>query len=187
MGALALDHLLVMGDQGVQLERKGSELGRIVALHPLGAAAADGDHLAPQVEQGFQPDPDLQGHHRHEAGAQQHQEDRRADREALDVPVDGAAVGGGHEHQGWLVARQAPRQGHGPQRLLQRAAGVVTDRGGHRQARQVGRSRQLGVPQRAGAGHGRQPAAGNRGDLPIASGIDPERAGVGERRGDDLA
>ena len=46
VGPLAVDHLLVMGHQGVQLVGEGLELGRIATRHPLGATLAHLHDLA---------------------------------------------------------------------------------------------------------------------------------------------
>ena len=83
MGALALDHLLVVGDQGVQLRRQGLDLGRIVAIEPIGLAGAHGGHLALQREQRPQADAHLDQHHQDQADPEHDQADRRLQGEAL--------------------------------------------------------------------------------------------------------
>ena len=85
MGALALDHLLVVGDQGVQLRGQRLELGRIVADHPVGLAGAHRRHLALQPEQRPQAHAHLQ-HHAGDQHRQQHdQRDGDGDLEGADV------------------------------------------------------------------------------------------------------
>ncbi len=182
MGALPVDHLLVMRDQGVQLLGQGLQLGGIAARHPLGAALAHLHDLSAQVEQRLQTDPHLQDHRRDQKPAGDHQQGGRADGEVAHVAVHRRAVFGGQEHHRGLALRQAPGQGDHPQRLALRPLGVVVHGRADGQAREVGGSWDLAVPERARDRQGKsvQPPAGHFRQLPVLAGIDPSLAGVAE-------
>ncbi len=189
MGPLALDHLLIVGDQGVELLGQGLQLGRIAARDPLGAALAHLHHLPAEVEERLQPHPHLQDHRDDQEGAGEHQERRGADGEVAHVAVHRGAVLGGEEDHRRRPFRQAAGQGDDPQRLALRSLAVVLHGGADGQARQVRRARQLGVPQRTREGQreGVQPSAGDLRQLPVLARIDPGGAGVAELGRDDLA
>ncbi len=153
VGALAVQHFLVMGDQGVEFLGQGRQLGRIGALDPLGQALAHVGHLAPQGEQRLQPHPHLDDHRRHQPGAQGHQGEGDAQGEVARIPLQRRPVLGDQEDDRRLAPGQARLQGGGPQRLAGRSGDVVENRlvqargqGG----RPAGRPQHgIGVPHRA--------------------------------------
>ncbi len=189
VGALALDDLLVVGDEGVQLQGQGLQLGRIAARHPLGAALAHLHDLAPEVEQRLQADAHLQDHRGDQQRAGQHQKGCGAQGEVAHVPIHGRAVLADHEHHRRLAPRQSSGQGDHVQRLALRSLGVIVDRRSQRQRAEVRRPGQLAVPQGSGArvGQGVQPPASDFRELPVLARIDPVGARAGEVGRIDLA
>ena len=191
VGALALDHLLVVGDQGVEFAGQGFELHRPGSRQPLGDAGAHGGDLAAQGEERLQADAHLDDHRGDEAGAQKHKGHGDGGGEGARVAIERGAVLGGDEHQRTGDARQAGLEDGHAQGLLERAASVVelglADRPGQDAAGRHRRVERL-VPQRARADDGVQgDARQGRGDLPVFAGKDAQGLGIGEGGGGDPA
>ena len=191
MGALSLDHILVMSDQGVQLGGQRFELGGVLALDPLDLALAHIGDFAAQSEQRLQANPDLDDHGGQDAGAHDHQRPGGQRGETPRLAIDRRPVLGRHQDHRRRPAAQLDLHGRGPQRLIQRSHGAVEGLGGRRGLdlrHDLGRRLQIQVEQ--GARPDDDPDGVIRsglGDLPIAAGIDPQGAGVGQGRRDDLA
>ena len=136
MGALALDGLLVVVQQPVDLFRQGLDLHRINPGDPGRPALADIGDLVPQGEQGTQADLDLQEDGDDQPQAQ-NQEGRPGEGgELARVIVDVGAVDPGHEHHRGAPAGQLFHAGRDPQGFAARTDGVVADdlAGGGRQS-----------------------------------------------------
>ena len=191
VGALALDHILVMRHQGVELLGQRLQFAGIGFGQPLGFAATHVGDLAAELEQRSQADADLDDDGHDQAGSQKDESRGGGGDEPLDVAVDRAAVLGGEENHRRLAARQPVLLRADPQWLAQRTASVVGDgasRPGLEPRRQVRWRRQHRIEQGVGTRQGTQPTVRRRlGDLPVTAGKHAQRALVGERRGEHLS
>ena len=152
MGALALDHLVIVGHQRVQLARQRLQLAGIVTLHPLRLPGSHRRHLPSQGEQGPQADTHLQDHRGDQPRAEQNQSDEDLGGEGPHVAINRRPILPRHEHHRNGEVRQAAQQSGDSQGLPFRTGGIVE----HHHAGRFGENRDLvrrrgqnAIPQRA--------------------------------------
>ncbi len=128
VGALALDRLLVVRQQAVDLFGQGLDFQRITALDPVRAPLAHIGNLVAQIEQGAQAHPHLNEHRRDQPRTQQQHGDPGHGGELARVRIDIRPVDPGEEDDGLSAARKLFHAGGDAQGLaLGPVLGVVAD------------------------------------------------------------